>query len=365
MFTQLVLSFLLTAVATGWLVRNGHRFARRYPVDVPQRFHAGDVPRLGGVAMLAGLVVVSARQVYPVAGDLGRSVVPLGVWLAIIGTLLPAVLSGVIEDVTHRLAPTPRMVLTGLSGVLAVGWLGLSVERTGLAWLDVYWQWTPWLGMGLAWLAVAGLPHAFNLIDGYNGLAGAVALAVTGALIVVALKVGDWPLAAFLCAVAGSTAGFLIWNYPRGLIFAGDGGAYLWGCTLAVTSVALVQRNPAVSPWFPMLLLSYPVVETLFSVYRKLVRGTSPGVADALHFHQLIYRRIVRGVFHDDATRQLLMRNNRTTPYLLGFAMTTVVPAVMFWDVTPVLMTGCGLFVIAYVMAYLTIVRFKVPKWLR
>ena len=59
------------------------------------------------------------------------------------------------------------------------------------------------------------------------------------------------------------------------------------------------------------------------------------------------------------------MRNNRTSPYLWGFAMTTVVPAVLFWDMTPVLMLGCGLFVVGYVAAYLTIVRFKVPRWLR
>ncbi|MEQ1837214.1 MAG: ATP-dependent metallopeptidase FtsH/Yme1/Tma family protein, partial [Candidatus Nitrotoga sp.] len=59
--------------------------------------------------------------------------------------------------------------------------------------------------------------------------------------------------------------------------------------------------------WFPMLLLIYPVWETLFSIYRKTARGVSPGVADALHFHQLIYRRLVRGVFHDDASRRMLM----------------------------------------------------------
>ncbi|TSE28748.1 putative undecaprenyl-phosphate N-acetylglucosaminyl 1-phosphate transferase [Tepidimonas thermarum] len=365
MLTQLILSFLVSAVAAGWLVRDGRRYARHYPVDAPQRFHVGDVPRLGGVAMLVALVVVSARQVHPVWGDLGRSIVPWAVWLAVMGTLLPAVLGGVFEDLTHRLAPLPRLALTGLSATLAVVWLGLSIDRSGFTWFDTHWQALPWLGMALAWLAVAGLPHAFNLIDGYNGLAGAVALAVTSALAYVALKVGDWPLAALLSSLAGATAGFLVWNYPRGLLFAGDGGAYLWGCALAVASVALVQRNPAVSPWFPMLLLAYPVVETLFSVYRKAVRGDSPGVADALHFHQLIYRRIVRGVFHDDAARQLLMRNNRTSPYLWGFALTTVIPAVLFWDTTPVLMVGCVLFVLAYVAAYLTIVRFKVPRWLR
>ena len=65
-------------------------------------------------------------------------------------------------------------------------------------------------------------------------------------------------------------------------------------------------------------------------------------MADALHFHQLIFRRIVRGVFHDDEARRMLMRNNRTSPYLWVFAVLTVVPAVLFWNNTPVLMAFCA-----------------------
>jgi len=88
-------------------------------------------------------------------------------------------------------------------------------------------------------------------------------------------------------------------------------------------------------------------------------------VADALHFHQLIYRRIVRSVFHDDASRQMLMRNNRTSPWLWGFALLTLVPAVLFWDNSLVLIICCALFVIIYIAVYLMLIRFKVPNWLR
>ena len=163
----------------------------------------------------------------------------------------------------------------------------------------------------------------------------------------------------------GATAGFLALNYPRGLIFAGDGGAYLWGVVIAMACIQLVQRHPQVSPWFPVLLLIYPVWETLFSIYRKLARGGSPGMADALHFHQLIYRRVVRSVFHDSASRRMLMRNNRTSPYLWGVTLLSVAPAVLFWNRTPILMALCLLFVVSYVGAYLMIVRFKVQRWLR
>ena len=65
---------------------------------------------------------------------------------------------------------------------------------------------------------------------------------------------------------------------------------------------------------------------------------------------------------HDDEARRMLMRNNRTSPYLWGFAMLTVVPAVIFWHNTPVLMAFCLLFIISYVYAYVSIVRFKVAR---
>jgi UDP-N-acetylmuramyl pentapeptide phosphotransferase/UDP-N-acetylglucosamine-1-phosphate transferase len=222
-----------------------------------------------------------------------------------------------------------------------------------------------WPGLALAVLAVSGLPHAFNLIDGYNGLAGLVALIVGGALAYVSFLVGDRQLTVLSLMLTGVTGGFLIWNYPRGLVFAGDGGAYLWGTAIAILSLLLVQRHAQVSPWFPMLLLIYPVWETIFSIYRKTARGQSPGVADALHFHQLIYRRIVRGVFHDDESRRMLMRNNRTSPYLWGFTLLTVIPAVLFWRHSGWLVGFCCVFIVAYVSAYMMIVRFKVPHWLR
>jgi len=365
MIVLCVVAFAVALVAAGFIVRWGRGHAAHYGASMPQRFHFGHVPRLGGVAVLLGVaaswILGAAQSLWGDPGSL-RLGGWVGWWLL---ALLPAVLGGIAEDLVQRLSVLYRLVLTACSGVLAVAVVGITLPRLGLPWLDAVLDFAPWLGLAIAVLAIAGLPHAFNLIDGYNGLAGMVALIVCLALAHVAMQVGDRALAALLVSLAAATAGFLVWNYPRGLLFAGDGGAYLWGVVIAIASLSLVQRNQDVSPWFPMLLLIYPVWETVFSIYRKAARGVSPGVADALHFHQLIYRRIVRSVFHDDESRRLLMRNNRTSPWLWGFTMLTVAPAVMFWNNTPVLMAGCGLFVVSYVAAYLAIVRFKVPGWLR
>jgi UDP-GlcNAc:undecaprenyl-phosphate/decaprenyl-phosphate GlcNAc-1-phosphate transferase len=360
-----LVAFLVSAVVAGLVVRWLRDHATLYGHEMPQRFHFGHVPRLGGVALLAGTGLGWLLGLMQMAwGDPGN--LKLGHWTGLwLITLLPAAIGGIAEDMTQRLPVRFRLAFTALSGLLAVALLDIGLTRLGLPWLDALLQTTPWLGWLIVLLAVAGLPHAFNIIDGYNGLAGMVALIVCLALAHVALQVGDRALATLVVVMATATGGFLIWNYPRGMLFAGDGGAYIWGVVIALASLALVQRNADVSPWFPMLLLIYPVWETMFSIYRKLARGVSPGVADALHFHQLIYRRIVRSVFHDDESRRMLMRNNRTSPYLWGFTMLTVVPAVLFWNKTWVLMGFCLLFIVSYVAAYLAIVRFKVPNWLR
>lgn len=364
MLLLLMSCFAAGFFAVGLLVRYTRHAGGAYGVMRPQRFHWGEVPRVGGVGIflafsLGWLLLLWA---WPQAGaSRWEPDGALGWWVVCAVMLL----TGTYEDLTQRFAVRWRLLATFAGAALAVMWLELSVLRLGWAALDATWAGWAVPGLLLAALAVAGLPHAFNLIDGYNGLAGIVAIVICVALAYVAMQVGDRALAAVVLMLAAATAGFLLWNYPRGLIFAGDGGAYLWGGVIAMASLQLVQRHPMVSPWFPVLLLIYPVWETLFSIWRKTARGQSPGVADALHFHQLIYRRLVRGAFHDDEARRMLMRNNRTSPYLWGFAMLTVVPAVIFWHNTPMLIGFCLLFVVSYVYTYVSIVRFKVPGWLR
>ena len=361
-------SFLI-AVAGGVLVvrtSSAHAHAHAYGLDMPQRFHKGAVPRLGGVIITSGAfgmwfvaALLNGQGGY---GDFNLSLDQVFLWVV---ALAPALVAGLAEDLTHRVSARARLLLSLGGAVFAVSVLNLSIARLGWDVVDAWWLLVPSGGVLLAVAAITGLPHAFNLIDGYNGLAATVAIAICLALVYVCLQLGDRQLAVMLLCLVGATLGFLVWNYPRGLIFAGDSGAYLWGGVIAIACITLVQRHEEVSSWFPMLLLIYPVWETVFSAYRKLVKGISPGVADALHFHQLIYRRIVREVFHDDEARRVLMRNNRTSPYLWGFTLLTVIPAVLFWRNTGMLMFFCGLFVLTYVSAYFMIVRFKVPRWIR
>jgi UDP-GlcNAc:undecaprenyl-phosphate/decaprenyl-phosphate GlcNAc-1-phosphate transferase len=366
MIGVLVLCGALAALGCGLLLRLGQESARRYGDFMPQRFHIGHVPRLGGAAMFfacsGGWLWLAFSERFGVEHGIPfDGATAANWWLAtVIG-----VTAGVLEDLTHQLRARSRFLSTGLAAVLAVALFGLAVPHTGVPVVDAFWTRANWLQIAAAVFVLAGLPHAFNIIDGYNGLAGTVALICAAAMAHVALQLGDRQLAAALLVLAGATIGFLLWNYPHGLIFAGDGGAYLWGMVLGICSILLVQRHAEVSPWFPILLLIYPAWETLFSMYRKVARGQSPSLADALHFHQLVYRRVVRQVFHDDAARRMLIRNNRTSPWLWGFTILTVVPAVLFWRSSAILAGFTVLFVVSYLWAYHSIVRFRMQRWLR
>ena len=284
-------------------------------------------------------------------------------WLLIL-CALPAFGFGLAEDITKGISPRRRLFFTALSAGLAIWLLDGAVTRTAIPGIDTLLQFAPF-AVALTILAVTGVANAINIIDGFNGLASMCVLMMMLALAYVAFQVNDSLVLSASLIVAGAILGFFVWNYPAGLIFLGDGGAYLLGFLLAELAVLLVIRNPAVSPIFALLLCSYPIFETIFTMYRrKVVRGTATAAPDGIHLHTLIHRRVVRWLFDATGERRLTARNSMTAPYLWLLCLTAVVPAVLWWNNTAMLTGFLILFVIGYVLLYRSIVRFKTPKWL-
>jgi UDP-N-acetylmuramyl pentapeptide phosphotransferase/UDP-N-acetylglucosamine-1-phosphate transferase len=185
------------------------------------------------------------------------------------------------------------------------------------------------------------------------------------ALAYVAFQVGDTLVFSLALAGAGAVLGFFVWNYPAGLIFLGDGGAYFIGFLAAEVALLLLVRNAQVSPLFPLLTCIYPVFETLFSMYRrKVIRGRSVGMPDGLHLHSLVYRRMLRWAIGREDAAAMMKRNSRTAPYLWLLSMFAVVPAVLFWDDSRILGACIVLFALSYIVLYGKIIRFKVPGWM-
>ncbi|CAB3940074.1 Phospho-N-acetylmuramoyl-pentapeptide-transferase [Achromobacter ruhlandii] len=181
----------------------------------------------------------------------------------------------------------------------------------------------------------------------------------------VSFYLGDRFLLIVALSTLGGVIGFLVWNYPRGHIFLGDGGAYFLGFIIGELSVLMLARHPQVSAWFPLLLCIYPVFETLFSIYRKKwLRGRSPGAPDGVHLHMLIYKRLVRWAIGSREMRHQTQRNSMTSPYLWLLSSLAVIPAVLFWQQPYILMLFTAVFSATYIVLYRKLVLFRMPKWM-
>ncbi len=278
----------------------------------------------------------------------------------------PAFAAGLVEDLTKRVSPRVRLLFTAISAGLAGVLLSASIQRTTIPGLD----WIVAMPLGalvLTVFAVVGVANSVNIIDGFNGLASMCVVIMLSALAYVGFQVGDAFIATMALAGVGAVLGFFAWNFPAGLIFLGDGGAYFLGFYVAELSVLLLHRNPDdVSPLFPLLVCIYPVFETVFSIYRRrILRSVPPSMPDGIHLHSLIYRRVMRWAVGSRSARALTRRNSMTSPYLWMLCMASVVPAVLFYDNTPVLVGCVFLFAISYVELYRRMVRFRSPRWLR
>jgi UDP-N-acetylmuramyl pentapeptide phosphotransferase/UDP-N-acetylglucosamine-1-phosphate transferase len=359
--TSFAVAFIFSFLLTGGIVRMGRD--RTLPWDDhqisgAQKFHASAVPRVGGLSVVFGLVALTGWVTVTGRGP-GREL-----WLILLCGA-PALLAGLAEDLTKRVSAKFRLAATMLSGLLAFFLLGAqlsSVSFPGLDWLMTFTAFSLLFTM----VAAGGLANAVNIIDGYNGLTAVVASVILMSLAYVAWQVGDNLIVSVALAGTGALVGFLLWNWPRGLIFLGDGGAYFVGYLIAVLSIMLVARHRGVvSPWYPFLLCIYPVFETFFSIWRKrVVRGSSPGVPDGLHLHMLVFRRLVRWAVGRRDAASLTLRNSLTAPYLWLLSSVAALPATLLWRNPPALQAAVAIFCVAYVWLYLRLVRFRSPRWL-
>jgi len=324
----------------------------------PQKFHARPVARVGGLGILAGLLAA----LLPMWA--GSQQVAIGALLLLVCGL-PAFIGGLLEDLTKSVRPLHRLLATGVSALLAAWLLDSLIMRTDIPGLD--WLVSNTAGATLLTVfAVAGIANSINIIDGFNGLASMCVVIMLAALAYVAFQVGDSFVATLALAGVGAVLGFFLWNYPAGLIFLGDGGAYFLGFLVAELSILLLLRNPSVSPLFPLLVCIYPVFETLFSIYRRrIIRSVPPSMPDGIHLHSLIYRRMMRWAVGDRSARALTRRNSMTSPFLWLLCMSSVVPGVLFWDSSAWNALFLALFGLIYLALYWRIVRFKVPRWMR
>lgn len=328
-----------------------------HDLDSVQKFHTTAVPRIGGAAIVAAIFITLM-----LFGLIAPTTLPqLSIPVLLLLVAQPAFIAGIVEDLTKKVSVRIRLLASIISALLASWILGATIAALDIWGIDSLLTWAP-AALAITAFVVAGGVNAINIIDGFNGLASSTVVVMLVALGLVGLHVGD-PLVAELAILGlGATFGFLLVNFPTGRLFLGDGGAYFLGFWVSEVAVLLLVRNPVVSAWQVLGICAYPVIEVLFSMYRrKILRQSSPGSPDGLHLHTLVYRRVVSRIFSLNADLPW-QRNAAVTCVMVPWVAIAAFASVTVGDS---MLNSIGIVlaqIVIYLLVYARIVR---GRWWR
>jgi len=282
-----VMPFLLAMVVTmAWLPLFGRMATKWGIVDKPgvRKVHAMPIPRIGGLAMVIGVLVAAIIVIPLQPGD--QYFLIAAVVLAGFGAADDRF------DLDYRIKLGGQLLavlIVVLAGDLQIHWITLD-ERILLP---------QWVSIPLAVVFLVGITNAINLADGLDGLAGGTTFLCLGALALLAHSSGQIISAALSLAFAGAILGFLRFNTFPASIFMGDAGSQLLGFAVGVLSLRATQSGTsALSAALPVLLLALPILDTLSVMVQRISEGRSPFSADKNHIH---HKLLALGFDHHEA----------------------------------------------------------------
>jgi UDP-GlcNAc:undecaprenyl-phosphate/decaprenyl-phosphate GlcNAc-1-phosphate transferase len=256
-------AYLLMAASALILAIGGTPMARRLAlrlgiIDQPaaRKIHTNPVPLMGGIAIYVSFILAliffgDRRYINEVVGIfVGASLVSL---------------MGIIDD------------RKGLGSYIKLG--GQVVAATILIYSGVQVRlFGNWMDIALTLLWVVGITNAFNLLDNMDGLSGGVAMIAAVFFTLLSAMSDQYLVGALAAALAGASAGFLIYNWNPAYIFMGDTGSLFLGFLLAAVAIKLrFPSNSATITWMiPVLVLALPIFDTTLVFISRLRRGKNP-----------------------------------------------------------------------------------------
>jgi UDP-GlcNAc:undecaprenyl-phosphate GlcNAc-1-phosphate transferase len=252
-----------------------------------------DTPALGGLAILAGVLVAAAFWLPPTinlhhtAGTAPGTGGTVHTWALLAGACL-ITLVGAIDD-AHPLRPQWKLLGQITAAVIAVVVGGAVVTDVTIPFVGTLQL--PNAGGVLTVIWLVGLMNVVNLSDGVDGLAAGLCTIDGVAFAIIAFDLGISGAAVLAALTAGAALGFLFHNFPPASSFMGDAGANLLGYLLGVVAViGSVKTGAVVALMVPLIVLAVPFLDTGFVVAKRLKYRRKPWAADANHFHHRMAR---------------------------------------------------------------------------
>ena len=283
----------------------------------PQTIHTEYVPRIGGVAIILGI----GSQFYFLSNENFEFCISL--FLLSFGTFV----IGFVEDLRQNLKPILRLVLCFCISSLTINFLSVQITHVNINIIDNFLL-SSSISFFVTVIAITTLIQSFNIIDGLNGLAVISAKFIIGSISVISYLHDDFLIMVMCLMILGPLLAIFIFNFPFGKIFLGDGGAYFLGIWIAVLVIMLSERNAEVSPFCSLLIVLFPIYETLRSFFRRFAKDISQTtLPDFKHFHSIIYKIVNKLNFNYS-----WQTNSLASTITLILPLTTSLSAIFFYD---------------------------------
>ena len=291
------------------------------PKQDDRRVHKEPIPRWGGIAIYAG-ILISLLIMIPLA--MPQTLFPrylIGI-LAVGGLL---VIFGALDDLY---AFSAKIQLAGLLGAgLIIQFMFDKFGRVqieGVEWpmfVGGHWiQFPAWLAVILTMIYIFVVSKTMDTIDGIDGLASGIAFVAAAALVVIAASKGEQPRVALAAAaIAGASLGFLRHNYNPAKIFMGTGGAQVLGFSLACLSIVGAFKTMATFALLIPMVFGVPLFDAFFVIVRRLKSGQPITQADKRHVH------------HTLMSTGLNQKQTVWVLYGAAFLLSAVLVMLMFW----------------------------------
>jgi UDP-GlcNAc:undecaprenyl-phosphate GlcNAc-1-phosphate transferase len=266
---------LLAFVVCAALVPLAIRLSRRTGLIAEpggRHAHANPTPVLGGLALYAGFavgVLVFLPQYTYTPG------------LLVVSGLAAGLL--VIDD-RSSMSPWVKLAVQVFLSLLAVVVFAIQIKFVSLPGHHIVQLELLITPVSMFWLL--GMQNTVNFLDGVDGLAAGVIFIVALVLMLAAGELQDLDVVKLSGALAGTCAGFLLFNFHPARIFMGDSGAHFLGIALGMISILGVAKVAvAFALAVPVIALAVPIADTAWAILRRRRRKASVATADLLHLH--------------------------------------------------------------------------------
>ena len=290
-----VLAFITTFVITPYTIKLAKKIGA---VDTPKderRVNKVTMPRLGGLAIIAGFVVSIIYLLIILSIENALNIFEDNIHMKLLGFFIGGLIITIVcfIDDLKDLPPLVKLGAQIIAAIVVVAF-GLRIQNINIPFLYKIGLPNAFsIILTIGW--IVGITNAINLIDGLDGLSSGIALiSCVSMLIIFALNGSPIIAILLITALVGALSGFLPFNFNPAKTFMGDTGSNFLGYCLAVISIFGVAKTyTLVVIVAPLIVLALPVVDTIVAIIRRIIKGKSIKAimkADKGHLHHTLLK---------------------------------------------------------------------------